>query len=251
MRTFKIFRYLPGEEPYWQDFTVECTPDEAILTILNRIREKHDPSLAFRFSCRSAVCGSCSIQINGRPRLACKTTIRQLEGDEIRLAPLPGLPVFKDLIVDLQPYWDSFKKVMPWLEEAGNSDKMVINNKVSDLQEAICTCILCASCYSACPEAGRDRDYLGPHALMEGYRLLQDPRDNATARRLEVLAGKEGAFGCDGAFGCINACPWNVAPVKFVAKIRTAAMKVHMGLMKAEDACEYRAEALAGGNNNA
>ena len=251
MRKFKIFRYLPGEDPYWQDFAVECEPNEAILTVLNRLRETIDPTLAYRCSCRSAVCGSCAIQIDGRPRLACKTTVGELRGDVIQLAPLAGLTVFKDLVVDLQPYWESFKKVMPWLEEAANSENMFINNKVSDLQEAICTCILCASCYAACPETAHKREYLGPHALMEGYRFLQDPRDKATARRLEVLAGNEGAFGCDGAFGCINACPWSVAPIEFVAKIRTVAMKVRLGALNPEDACEYRAEALAGGKNHA
>ena len=129
---------------------------------------------------------------------------------------------------------------MPWLEEAANSDEMVITNEVSDLQEEICTCILCAACYAACPEAGTQRSYLGPHALMEGYRFLQDPRDTAKTKRLEVLAGSEGVWGCNGAFACINACPWKVSPINYAAKIRTGAMKVRLGLMKAEDCCEYK-----------
>ncbi len=129
---------------------------------------------------------------------------------------------------------------MPWLEEAADSDKLRITNEVSDLHEAICTCILCAACFAACPEASRDRTYIGPHAVMEGYRFLQDPRDSASERRLEVLAGSEGAWGCNGAFACINACPWKVSPINYVAKIRTGATKVRLGMMKAEDCCEYK-----------
>ena len=235
MSTFAIFRYLPGSAPYRQEYQIETTPDEMVLTVLNRLRETHDPSLAFRSSCRSAVCGSCDMMINDRPRLACQTRLRELPGEVVSLAPLTGLKVLKDLVVEMEPFWENFKKIMPWLEEKRNSETMFINNEVSDLQESICACILCAACYAACPEAGVERSYLGPHALMEGYRFLCDPRDSAAERRLEVLAGAEGAWGCNGAFACINACPWKVSPIKYVAKIRTGAAKVRLGMMKAED----------------
>lgn len=238
MTTVKIFRYQPDLGSRWQEYAVEAGSDEMVLTILNRIRETLDPSLAFRSSCRSAVCGSCAMMINGRPRLACQTRIKEL-GETVTLEPLTGMIVIKDLIVDLEPFWNKFKKVMPWLEETPGWEKMVITNTVSDLQEEICACILCASCFAACPEASAKRSYLGPHALMEGYRFLQDPRDNAKAKRLEVLAGDEGAFGCDGAFACIGACPWKVSPINYVAKIRTSAMKVKLGMMKPTDCCEH------------
>ena len=222
---------------------METAPEDMVLTLLTRLRETQDPTLAYRSSCRSAVCGSCSIIINGRPQLACQTRVADMAGEVLTLAPLTGFKVLKDLIVDLSPYWGNLTKVMPWLEESSHSHEMVITNKVTDLQEEICACILCAGCFAACPEASANGNkYLGPHALMEGYRFLQDPRDKATAKRLEILAGAEGAWGCDGAFGCIGACPWQVSPVNYVAKIRTSAMKVRLGLMKAEDTCEFRAK---------
>ena len=240
MRIIKIFRYLPGKEPYWQDYEVDVSPDEMVLTILNRLRETQDATLSFRSSCRSAVCGSCAMMINDRPRLACQTRVKELKEDVITLAPLTGMKVIKDLIVDMEPYWNNFKKIMPWLEEGANSQDMVITNEVTDMQEEICACILCAACYAACPEASVDRSYLGPHALMEGYRFVHDPRDTALEKRLEVLAGPEGAWNCNGAFACIDACPWKVTPINYVAKIRTGATKVRLGLVKAGDCCEFK-----------
>jgi succinate dehydrogenase / fumarate reductase iron-sulfur subunit len=219
---------------------MEPLQDEMILGFLNRLRETQDSTLSFRSSCRSAVCGSCAMMINDRPRLACQTRISEFFGNPVTLAPLTGMRVIKDLIVEMEPFWENFKKIMPWLEEKKNSEELVITNNVSDLQEEICTCILCASCFAACPEASVERAYLGPHALMEGFRFLQDPRDSASERRLEVLAGHEGAWGCNGAFACINACPWKVSPINYVAKVRTGATKVRLGMMKAEDCCEYK-----------
>jgi succinate dehydrogenase / fumarate reductase iron-sulfur subunit len=231
---------MPGADPYWQDYQVQAGTDDMVLGVLIRLRETQDASLAFRSSCRSAVCGSCAMMINGRPRLACQTRVKELPDDVITLAPLTGLRVIKDLVVEMEPFWDNFKKIMPWLEEKRDGEKLRINNNVSDIQEEICACILCAACYAACPEASVERAYLGPHALMEGYRFLQDPRDSMAEKRLEVLAGPKGAWGCNGAFACINACPWKVAPIRYVAKIRVGAAKVRLGLMKAEDCCEYK-----------
>lgn len=247
MQMFRIFRYLPGADSHWQDYTVEASPDEMVLTVLNRLRETQDPSLAFRSSCRSAVCGSCAMMINDKPKLACQTRLHEVQQPVVTLAPLTGLKVVKDLIVDLEPYWNNFKKIMPWLEESPNSDQLCITNEVSDFQEAICTCILCAACFAACPEASVQRSYLGPHALMEGYRFLQDPRDTATGKRMEALTGKEGVFGCNGAFACIEACPWKVSPINYAAKLRAKAVKVKLGLMPMEKCCEYKGK--CGGKN--
>ncbi len=240
MQKLKIYRYQPDKEPYWQDYEIEAGPDEMLLTVLNRLRETLDATLSFRSSCRSAVCGSCAMMINDRPRLACQTRVREVQRDVISFAPLTGLKVIKDLIVDLEPFWDNFKKIMPWLEESADSDSLCITNEISDLQEEICTCILCALCFAGCPEASVHRTYMGPHALMEGYQFLQDPRDTATAKRMEVLAGKGGVFGCNGAFACIDACPWKVSPINYAAKLRANAIKVRLGLMPVEKCSEYK-----------
>lgn len=239
MLKVKVFRYLPGTEAHWQQYQVEAASDDAVLAVLNRIRETQDPTLAFRSSCRSAVCGSCAMIINGRPRLACQTKVGDLKSDRLVLSALPGMKVVKDLIVDMEPYWNNFRKIMPWLEEKPGGDKMVITNEVSDLMEKFYTCILCASCYSACPEAGVDRPYMGPHSLMEGYRFVCDPRDAATKKRMKILSGSDGAWGCDGAFACINACPWKVAPIDFVAKIRTTATRIRLGFGSSNECCEH------------
>jgi succinate dehydrogenase / fumarate reductase iron-sulfur subunit len=228
MKKVKVFRYLPGSESHWQDYQIEADPEDTILTVLNNLRIQ-DPTLSFRSSCRSAVCGSCAMVINGKFRLACKTKVGSINRDEIVLSPLPGLKVIKDLIVDLEPFWDAYRKIMPWLVEKPDGENMVITNEVSDLMEKFYVCLLCGSCYAACPEAGVDRPYLGPAPLMEGYRFICDPRDAITDERMKVVGGDEGAWGCDGAFACIDACPWDVAPIEYVAKIRTAATKLRLG----------------------
>lgn len=223
MTLFKIFRYSPETQESRGEYQVELKSDASVLDGLHAIRTEHDPTLAYRFSCRSAVCGSCAMWINGRPRLACQTKVDEL-GGPIKVGPLPGLPVIKDLVVDMKVLWDAYRNIMPWLVEKPGAKDMVITKKTSDVMEKFYTCILCAACVASCPEAGAKHTYLGPMPLMEGYRLYCDPRDNAKQERKKVLGGPDGVWGCHNAFACLDSCPWDVAPVQFIAKLRLELM---------------------------
>ncbi len=217
---FRVFRYSPGRGNRWQEYRVETRAGASVLEGLQTIRADLDPTLAYRFACRSSVCGSCAMLIDGQPRLACQTRIQQLKGSCIVVAPLPGLPVIKDLVVDMEPFWTAYRRVMPWLVEKTGAKDMTITKAVSDVMEKFYSCILCAACFAACPEAGGKHTYLGPMSLMEGYRLYLDPRDAAGEERRKILSGPDGVWGCHGAFACIDACPWDLAPVEFSAQLR-------------------------------
>jgi succinate dehydrogenase / fumarate reductase iron-sulfur subunit len=167
--------------------------------------------------------------INGRPRLACQTKVGQLKSDRVEIAPLRGLPVIKDLVVDMKPLWDAYQKVMPWLVEKPNAETMVVTKKTSDVMEKFYSCILCAACFASCPEAAQQHRYLGPMPLMDGFRMYVDPRDDAKPERKRILGGPDGAWGCHGAFACIDACPWDVAPVEFIAQLRLELVKEKFG----------------------
>jgi succinate dehydrogenase / fumarate reductase iron-sulfur subunit len=229
MKLFQIQRYSPAEGKSSQEYRLELKEAASVLDALHTIRAEHDATLAYRFSCRSSVCGSCAMWINGRPRLACQTKVDQLNGEKIVVAPLRGLPIIKDLVVDMQPLWDAYQKVMPWLVEKKNAKDMVITKKTSDVIERFYACILCAACFASCPEACDKRSYLGPMPLMDGYRMYLDPRDKATAERKRILGGPDGVWGCHGAFACIDACPWDAAPVEFIADLRLKLVKGQFG----------------------
>ncbi len=221
---FKILRYSPGEGSRWREYQVETKAGASVLEGLQTIRADQDPTLAYRFACRSSVCGSCAMLIDGRPKLACQTKIEQLKGENIVVAPLPGLPVIKDLVVDMDPFWNAYRRVMPWLVEKADAKNITVTKTVSDIMEKFYSCILCAACFAACPEAGQKHTYLGPMSLMEGYRLYCDPRDDAKDERRKILGGPDGVWGCHGAFACIDACPWDLAPVEFSAELRLKLM---------------------------
>lgn len=224
MTVFKVFRYSPETKESRGEYRVELKSGASVLDGLHAIRTEHDPTLAYRFSCRSAVCGSCAMWINGRPRLACQTKVDEFHGAPLVVGPLPGLPVIKDLVVDMQLLWDAYRRVMPWLVEKPGAKDLVITKKTSDVMEKFYSCILCAACVASCPEAAQKHNYLGPMPLMEGYRLYCDPRDGAKQERKKVLGGSDGVWGCHGAFACLDACPWDVAPVEFISTLRRELM---------------------------
>ena len=120
----------------------------------------------------------------------------------------------------MKPLWDAYRSIMPWLVEKPNAQELVVTKKTSDIMEKFYSCILCAACFASCPEAAQKHNYLGPMPLMDAYRLYDDPRDGATQERKRILGSPKGVWGCHGAFACIDACPWDLAPVEFIAKLR-------------------------------
>jgi succinate dehydrogenase / fumarate reductase iron-sulfur subunit len=222
--TFKILRFEPqqDEHPRFKLFRHDPKPQDSVLETLKDIRDQQDPSLAFRYSCREAVCGSCGMVINGRISLACRTQVWSLGADEIVIEPLPNLEIQKDLIVDLKPFWEAYRRVEPYLLAPGEipeTGHRVNEEKMERVFQYI-TCILCACCYSACPVATRDSRYAGPAALAKLYRFVLDPRDRRPFSALKRVDGPEGVWGCDGVFRCNNVCPKDVRPADGIAGLK-------------------------------
>ena len=169
-KTFRVMRYDPTKdrEPHWQEFKLECSPMERVLTALNRIKWEQDGSVSYRRSCGHAVCGSCGMTIQGASRLACKTLVKDIAGDVIEVAPMKGFPVVKDLVVDMEHFFHKYRTIIPFF--VSNSPAPVKERyQHPDDQEHIddpAKCILCGCCTSSCPSFWKNDDYLGPAALL-------------------------------------------------------------------------------------
>jgi succinate dehydrogenase / fumarate reductase iron-sulfur subunit len=221
--TFRIERYDPADGvPRTQDFTVEGRPGMTVLEALHSIQEEQDGSLAFRYACRGAVCGSCAMKINGDVALACRTQVDGLGTEVVTIGPVPHLPVLRDLVVDLEPFLEKDLAVQPWLQPGEPDPERERLVKPGEWGEAepYTNCILCASCYGICPVPERDPDYLGPAALAKHYRFLADPRDAAGDARLELVSSEHGVSACDTVWRCVRVCPKGVPPTKGIIASR-------------------------------
>ncbi len=222
--SFKILRFDPHVDkiPRFQVFSHHPQPTDTLLEALKDIRDQQDPSLSFRYSCREAVCGSCGMTINGGIGLACRTIIASLASDVVVIEPLPNLEIKKDLIVNLEPFWEAYRHIQPFLQPDGDAPAeghRVEEARMEKLYQYI-PCILCACCYSACPVATRDERYLGPAALAKLYRFVKDPRDQRPYEVLMRVNTESGAWGCDTVFRCNDACPKEVRPADGIEGLR-------------------------------
>ncbi|PKO69792.1 MAG: succinate dehydrogenase iron-sulfur subunit [Betaproteobacteria bacterium HGW-Betaproteobacteria-16] len=224
MHTFKIYRYNPDtdDRPHMQEMALEVGPgDRMLLDVLMRLKAI-DPSLSFRRSCREGVCGSDAMNINGKNGLACVTNIHSLPNTVV-LKPLPGLPVIRDLFVDMSGFFKQYHSIKPWLM---NSDPLpererrqspVARDELNGLYE----CILCACCSSACPSFWWNPDkYVGPAGLLQAYRFLVDSRDQASSERLDDLQDPFRLFRCRTILNCTDVCPKGLNPALAIGKIK-------------------------------
>ncbi len=223
-RTFKILRFDPEADaaPYFQEFIHEPRASDSILDALKEIRDEQDPTLAFRYSCREAVCGSCGMVINGEIALACRKQVDAIASDEIIIEPLPNFHLLKDLIVDMTPFWDAYERVEPYCQAEGpipEKGYRVEEDKLKFVFQDL-TCILCACCYASCPVVTRDDRYVGPAALAKLYRFLTDPRDKRPWESLKKMDDPSGAWGCDTVFNCNKVCPKEVEPADGIEGVR-------------------------------
>ena len=229
---FKIKRF-DGERSWFDTFEVKPKPHMSVLEALFLIQDEQDGSLALRYSCRGAVCGSCAMLINKKQRLACRTQVSEIAGervltispygpiakpelktgDEILIEPLPNLRVIKDLIVDLKPFFRHYESVHPWFEGGGDLPMSQQDVRKVDKYAA---CILCGLCYGACPAAARDKDYLGPAALAKAWRFYADTRYHDTIGMLKRVDAEEGVWACDEVFRCVEVCPKKVPPTNAI-----------------------------------
>ena len=226
--TLRIRRYTPethGDEPYWQEFTLQAHGTDRLLDALHKAKWDVDGSLSFRRSCAHGICGSDAMRINGRNRLACKTLLKDLNPDKpITVEPLKGLPVIKDLIVDMEPFFASYREIMPFLVAEGQSPTKERTQSAEQRERYDDTtkCILCAACTSSCPVFWTDGQYFGPAAIVNAHRFIFDSRDDAATQRLEILNDKEGVWRCRTIFNCTEACPRGIEVTKAIQEVKRA-----------------------------
>nr|PZN67351.1 MAG: succinate dehydrogenase iron-sulfur subunit [Pseudomonadota bacterium] len=225
--TFRIYRYDPdsGENPRIDTYEVDlaaCGP--MVLDALLKIKNEIDPTLTFRRSCREGICGSCAMNIDGKNTLACTKAISDIRGGEVRIYPLPHMPVVKDLVPDLTQFYAQYAAVKPWLVSHSPvpTDRERLQSK--EEQEKLdrpSACILCACCSTSCPSYWWNSDrYLGPAALLAAYRWIVDSRDDATGERLDELEDPFRLYRCHTIMNCTEACPKDLNPARAIAEIK-------------------------------
>src|SRR5947207_6396243 len=230
--TLRLRRYDPesGEAPYWDEHTIELAGHRSVLEGILQAKARFDGSIGIRCSCRAAICGSCGVRINGKPRLACNTHLEHVagtDGEPITVEPMGNMPVLKDLIVDMDAvHWKKIQRVTPWLLPEGEPPEreyVVPHEAMVDVTQSM-ACIQCGACVSDCLSMEVDPGFVGPAALAKAYRFVGDPRDGQQFERLRDLAeDPEGIYDCTHCFNCIDACPKGVAPMSQIMRLRRIA----------------------------
>ena len=228
MLQVSLYRYNPetDEAPYMQDFSVDPGGrDLMVLDVLELIKADHDGSVTYRRSCREGVCGSDGLNMNGKNGLACITPLSEsVKGDKLVIRPLPGLPVIRDLVVDMSLFYAQYEKVQPYLQNptpAPAIERLQSPEERAQL-DGLYECILCACCSTSCPSFWWNPDrFFGPAGLLQAYRFLADSRDTATEDRLAKLDDPFSVFRCHGIQNCVNVCPKGLNPTKAIGHIRT------------------------------
>ncbi|MEZ5117239.1 MAG: succinate dehydrogenase iron-sulfur subunit [Candidatus Nanopelagicales bacterium] len=225
--TYRIRRFNPetDAEPHWEDFVVPSYPTDRILDGLNKIKWEQDGTLTYRRSCAHGICGSDAMRINGRNRLACKTLVKDLDTSKpILVEAIKGLPLEKDLIVDMEPFFDAFRAVKPFLITDGHEPTRERLQSAEDRARFDDTtkCILCAACTTSCPVFWTDGQYFGPAAIVNAHRFIFDSRDAGSEQRLEILNDSEGVWRCRTTFNCTDACPRGIEVTKAIQDVKRA-----------------------------
>ena len=221
----RILRYDPqrDDKPHWESYLVEAGPMDRVLDLLHTVKWETDGTLTFRRSCAHGVCGSDAMLINGRNRLACKIRVDQL-GSKISVAPLPGLPVVKDLVVDMEDFFSKYRSVKPYLiNESPEPTRERLQTAAQRARYDDTTkCILCAACTSSCPSFWAQKGYVGPAAIVNAHRFIFDSRDEAADERLEILADEDGVWRCRTIFNCTDACPRGINITRAILEVNSA-----------------------------
>jgi succinate dehydrogenase / fumarate reductase, iron-sulfur subunit len=225
--TLQIRRYNPDldDEPHWESYDVECLPTERILDALHKIKWDLDGTLTFRRSCAHGICGSDAMRINGVNRLACKTLVKDFPpGAAIKVEAIKGLPLLKDLVVDMEPFFEAYRAVKPFLITTGQEPTRERLQSAEDRERFDDTtkCILCAACTTSCPVYWTDEQYFGPAAIVNAHRFIFDSRDEGAEARLEILNDREGVWRCRTTFNCSEACPRGIQVTKAIQEVKRA-----------------------------
>jgi succinate dehydrogenase / fumarate reductase iron-sulfur subunit len=220
--TLRIRRFNPqvSDDPWWDEFSIHVDPYERLVEALHHVKWHLDGTLTFRRSCAHGICGSDAMVINGRNALACKVLVRDV-APRVTIEPIRGLRVLKDLVVDMEPFFDGYREVLPYLV----NDEEVEKERIQSPEERArfddtTKCILCAACTTSCPIFWADETYIGPAAIVNAHRFIFDSRDRGSRERLGVLSEKTGVFRCRTTFNCTEACPRGIEVTKAIQEVK-------------------------------
>jgi len=223
--TLRIFRYNPEKDkkPYYDRFQIEADPTDRVLDLLEYVKGQFDGTLSFRRSCAHGICGSDAMRINGHNRLACKILVKELSR-KITIEPILGMRVVKDLIVEMEPFFDSYRKVLPYLinDETPPKKERLQSPEARLRFDDTTKCILCACCTTSCPSFWASEEYVGPAAIVTAHRFIFDSRDQAGAERLRILSDQFGVYRCHTIFNCTVACPREIQITKAIGEVKKA-----------------------------
>ena len=221
--TLKIQRFNPevDAKPHWKEYTVEVEPTDRLLDALHQVKWHQDGTLAFRRSCAHGVCGSDALTINSVNRLACKVLMADL-GSRVTVEPLRGFPIVKDLVVDMEPFFDKYRSIKPYLI---NYDPPPPVERYQDAEDRAriddtTKCILCGACTSSCPSFWGNPEYVGPAAIVQAHRFIFDSRDQGANERLEILNDRNGVWRCRTIFNCVGACPREIDVTRAIGEVK-------------------------------
>ncbi len=223
----RIRRFNPeaDSKPWWGEYWVEVEESDRVLDALHQVKWYQDGTLTLRRSCAHGICGSDAMVINGRNALACKVLMQDV-GDECQVEPLRSMPLIKDLVVDMEPFFAKYRAVLPYLI----NDNLPASGERHQSQEAraryddTTKCILCAACTTSCPSFWANEDYIGPAAIVQAHRFIFDDRDDAADLRLRVLNDADGVWRCRTVFNCVQACPREIDVTRAIGEVKLALM---------------------------
>ncbi|MCC6315573.1 MAG: succinate dehydrogenase iron-sulfur subunit [Thermomicrobiales bacterium] len=223
--TLRIKRFNPDKDvkPHFEDYVVDARPTDRVLDALNEIKWHQDGTLTYRRSCAHGVCGSDAMRINGRNRLACKMLMQEL-GKRTTIEPLIGFKVIKDLVVDMNKFFDAYKSIKPYLiaDEAPGARERLQSPEERHRFDDTTKCILCAACTSSCPITWTNESYVGPAAIVNAHRFIFDSRDQGAGERLRILNQQSGVWRCRTIFNCTEACPRGIQVENAISEVKRA-----------------------------
>jgi succinate dehydrogenase / fumarate reductase iron-sulfur subunit len=223
--TLKVFRYNPEKDkkPHYEKYQVEADPTDRILDLLEYIKGHIDGTLSFRRSCAHGICGSDAMRINGRNFLACKVLVKEV-GTRITVEPILGLRVIKDMIVDMEPFFENYRSVLPYLinDDPSPNQERLQTPEQRERYDDTTKCILCAACTTSCPSFWANDLYVGPAAIVAAHRFIFDSRDQAGAERLKILSDQWGVYRCHTIFNCTEACPRDIQVTQAIGEVKQA-----------------------------
>ncbi len=221
--TLKIQRFNPEKDtaPYWKEYTIEMEGTDRVLDGLLYIKEHIDGTLTLRSSCAHGICGSDAMRINGKNMLACKSLFNKV-GTNVTVEPIAGLGIIKDLVVDMDPFMEHYRTVLPFFindDPAPQKERLQSQEDRARFDETT-KCILCGCCTTSCPSFWANDDYVGPAAIVQAHRFIFDSRDHASDQRLEILADGDGVWRCRTIFNCTDACPREIKVTEAIAEVK-------------------------------